>query len=87
MNWKPIASAPRDGTLVRVGWKEPTDTKMQEHFVMQWGHIQRNGLVGDHVGMWVSPCGGFTWSEADQDGAPTHWCELEDEMANQGANQ
>jgi hypothetical protein len=71
--WQPIETAPRDGTLVRVGWKEPGDAKMQEWFTMRWGHIQRNSIFSpDKVGMWVSPDGGLTWTETD-DGGPTHW--------------
>lgn len=71
--WQTIESAPRDGTLIRVGWKEPEDAEMQEWFTMQWAHVQKNGLFPGVVGMWVEPTGAFTWNEADPAGAPTHW--------------
>ena len=71
MEWKDIETAPKDGRLVRVGWKEAGDTDMQEWFTMRWGHIQQNGLFPGVVGMWVSPDGSFTWQE--KDGGPTHW--------------
>jgi hypothetical protein len=71
--WQLIETAPRDGTLIRVGWKFPNDTEMQEWFTMQWGHIQRNPIFApDAVGMWVMPDGSMTWYE-DTEAGPTHW--------------
>lgn len=73
--WRPIESAPKDGTLVRLTWMdegEPADMA-----VMAWGHIQRNGLFPDVCGMWVSPCGQVTWN-ADDGAGPTHWKPLSD---------
>lgn len=67
--WLDISTAPRDGTIIAVGWAD--DGEMQEWFNMQWGHIQKNGLFPGQVGMWVSPCGSFTWQEEDH--GPTHW--------------
>jgi hypothetical protein len=71
--WQPIATAPRDGTIVELTWMG-NNGEPQEIWPMQWGHIQRNKLfAGDTVGMWVMPNGGATWTEHDPDGAPTHW--------------
>jgi hypothetical protein len=71
-DWQTIDTAPRDGTLIRVGWKGPHDAEMQEWFTMRWGHIQQNGLFSGVVGMWVAPDGSFTWNESGGFG-PTHW--------------
>lgn len=71
--WQTIDSAPKDGTKIRVAYFE--DGEMGEAYVMQWGHIQQNGLFPGVVGMWVSPDVGFTWSDADGAG-PTHWQHL-----------
>jgi hypothetical protein len=72
-DWQPIETAPRDGTLVCVGWKGPRDTEMQEWFTMQWGHIQKNDLFAPgQIGMWVMPDGSLTWTESTG-GGPTHW--------------
>ncbi|OAM75222.1 hypothetical protein A3840_14850 [Devosia elaeis] len=71
--WETINTAPKDGTLIRVGWKEPSDTRMQEWFTMRWGHIQRNGLFPENTGMWVTPDGSMTWNGGPDDHGPTHW--------------
>jgi hypothetical protein len=69
--WYDISTAPRDGTLVRVGWAD--DGVMREWFVMKWNPFQLNGLFPGDKGMWVAPDGSFTWNEVDPEGAPTHW--------------
>lgn len=58
--WYDISTAPRDGTLVRLGWAERG--VMQEWYIMFW-----------HDGVWNAPSGGFIWSEDEPNGAPTHW--------------
>ncbi len=75
-DWLPIASAPKDGRLIKLGWKEPYHTEMQEWFTMRWGHIHQNGLFPGKVGMWVAPDGSFTWNDTDV-GGPTHWMPYE----------
>ena len=75
--WQPIATAPRDGTVIELTWMD--NGRPQDIYPMQWGHIQRNPLfAGDTVGMWVMPNGAATWTEHDPEGAPTHWRELDE---------
>jgi hypothetical protein len=69
-DWQPIDTAPKDGTLLVLCWMD--NGVPQETFLMQWGHIQANGLFPGKVGMWVAPDGSFTWND-DGGGGPTHW--------------
>lgn len=78
-DWQPIQTAPKDGTLIKIGWKEPHHTEMQEWFVMRWGHIHKNDLFPGQVGMWVAPDGSLTWNGTAEEGGPTHWMPLTDE--------
>lgn len=70
--WQPIETAPKDGTVIELTWFGQNG-EPEEIWPMRWGHIQRNGLFPDSVGMWVMPNGEATWNDADPDGAPTHW--------------
>lgn len=72
MNWQKIGTAPRDGTEVWLCWMYEGSTHANDVVRMQWGHIQRNGMIPGKVGMWVCPGGNFTWHD-DPDGGPTHW--------------
>jgi hypothetical protein len=69
--WLPIDTAPKDGTVIELTWMD--GGKPQEIWPMQWGHIQRNGLFPDSVGMWVATDGSVTWNGSAEDGGPTHW--------------
>lgn len=73
--WQAIDSAPKDGRVIRLAWFDAG--VLQEWFLMQWGHIQRNGLFPENTGMWVSPDGSMTWNGSPDDGGPTHWSEIE----------
>lgn len=74
MGWQPIETAPRDGSFLKLCWMEE-DMIPNDVVFMQWGHIQRNGLFPDKVGMWVHPSGSYTWND-EGDGGPTHWMPL-----------
>jgi len=74
--WSDIATAPKDGSLIRLTWM--IEDEPQDEFVMRWGHIQRNGLFPGRVGMWVSPCGSFTWNEDGMGGGPQFWQPLKE---------
>jgi hypothetical protein len=61
-----IATAPRDGTVVRVG----ADSEWYE---MRWHQFDADELVEtDDDGVWEAVDRSFRWSEADGFG-PTHW--------------
>lgn len=75
MEWHPIETAPRDGTMVRLAFMGEKGLEITA--TMQWGHIQKNAYFGGGtVGMWVSRIGDFTWADHFNDG-PTHWMPFE----------
>ncbi len=64
---QPIATAPRDGSLIVVGSDDVGE------FVMRWWAFQRNAIFAPGVtGMWVDPYAGFTWTEHGG-GGPEYW--------------
>ena len=71
MDWQPIDTAPRDGRLVELTWFDGDEP--QEIYPMRWDGEARNGLIPGAVGFWVLDGGGATWSEHNEDGAPTQW--------------
>lgn len=64
--WRPIISAPRDGTLIEVMDDDAG------RFAMMWNPAGQNPLVSKGMGIWEAPGGEFTWCEDDGCG-PTWW--------------
>jgi hypothetical protein len=67
---QPIATAPRDGRTVIV-WAED-----EPEIPMRWVADGTNPLVQSSLGIWETPGGSMTWSEASGYG-PTHWRPLD----------
>lgn len=66
VEWLPIETAPKDGTLI---WVMDPDCGA---FVMRWDDAQTNPLFSAATGMWVASDGSMTWCE-DTDAGPTRW--------------
>lgn len=76
MEWQPIDTAPKDGSVVTLTWME--EGKPQEIYPgMVWNAFAGNAMVQSGKGIWcIRSSDGkiqLTWSEEDVDGAPTHW--------------
>lgn len=65
-DFRPIDTAPRDGTLVEVY------ADGDGPFVMRWNASGTNWLVSKQPGIWEAADAAFTWCEDDGMG-PTHW--------------
>jgi hypothetical protein len=64
--WNDISTAPRDGSLIRVGGEN-------EWYEMRWKEFGSSDTwQPDADGFWEASDGSFTWSEADGFG-PTCW--------------
>jgi len=63
--WYDISTAPRDGTLIKVGADG-------EWFVMRWNGDAVNDLIPGVLGFWEAPDQSFTWDSSGEFG-PTHW--------------
>lgn len=69
--WRPIETAPRDGSVVEITALEDDGTPFEIH-PMCWDANGRNTIFAPGmVGMWTAPDGSYTWREGD--GGPTHW--------------
>jgi hypothetical protein len=68
--WQPIGSAPKK-KIIEITALEPSGEPFEIH-LMQWGADAENPFFAPGVtGMWVAPCGSYTWREGE--GGPTHW--------------
>lgn len=65
-DYRPIATAPRDGTIVDVLAEDCGPYRMK------WNGAGVNPLVSLKAGIWEAVDGAFTWSE-DRGAGPTHW--------------
>lgn len=66
-NRQPIETVPRDGTLVIIGHEDVG------WFHMQWNPTGSNAIFQlEPVGIWETPDGSMTWSEAGGYG-PAWW--------------
>ncbi|TXN33920.1 hypothetical protein [Methylobacterium sp. WL19] len=64
--WEPIATAPRDGSVI---WVMDPDCGA---FLMRWSASTTNPMFSDATGMWLATDGSLTWCE-DTDAGPTWW--------------
>lgn len=65
-DYRPIDTAPRDGTEIEV--MDPDCGS----FIMRWNPAGENAFVSKSPGIWECPGGNFTWCEDDGFG-PRYW--------------
>ncbi|TDR90351.1 hypothetical protein [Enterovirga rhinocerotis] len=65
-DWRPIETAPRDGTVVELMHEDVGSYRMR------WNPIGDNPLVSLEIGLWKAPDESFTWCE-DSGHGPSHW--------------
>lgn len=75
--WKPIDTAPRDGSFVQVAVIEVDDEDETYSFaygpvIMRWQKTAWNRWLAEVMPMWVGVGGTATWDES-RGGGPTHW--------------
>lgn len=72
--WLKIDGAPKDGRLVQVCHLENDVEEMKAS--MRWDSKGESYFAPNSIGLWVSSCGTFTWSDADGFG-PSHYREIQ----------
>ena len=70
MTKKPMAFAPRDGTVVILGAEDVEEIRMR------WDPNIFNPLTRRR-GIWVSPDAPFSWSEDQPEYGPQYWRDAE----------
>jgi len=69
-DWRPIETAPRDGTTIEV-FDEDCG-----RFIMRWNPSGFNEIASLQQGIWECPGNNFTWSE-DRGAGPSYWRPLQ----------
>jgi hypothetical protein len=69
-DYRPINTAPRDGSIV---WLIAEEYNEDCPYPMFWNPSGFNPLVSSKPGIWELEGGGMTWCEEDPKGSPTHW--------------
>ena len=73
--WKPIATAPKDGREIIVGYGIATEWIVHNAFWIQWEDWME-GTPEEETGWWSYIQSANTRSKLDGCNAPTHWIEL-----------
>lgn len=68
--WRPIGTAPRDGSPV---WLCDKHGDADGPWPMRWNATASHPIFQRGLGMWVLEGGGMTWTEEHPDGAPELW--------------
>lgn len=79
-DYRPIDTAPRDGTLIEV--MDPDCGS----FPMRWERAGHNPLVSTGLGIWMAEGGDFTWCE-DHGCGPTWWRPMTESHLNRRSAQ
>lgn len=69
--WRPIATAPKDGTDVMVGWRH-----IDSWFVTNAFWMDGEGVEPDDVGWWSYMLSEVSRTKLDGCAEPTHWMPL-----------
>jgi|TARA_R110002124_G_scaffold204511_1_gene370898 hypothetical protein len=76
-NYKPIETAPKDGTHIILASMEDDGTIGESFGPMMW-FAEANNPPFQHInGIWMTPNKDMAWSICDPDGAPTHWSKMD----------
>jgi len=70
-NWKPIETAPKDGTVILLA-----DNEMENIVEMRWDATMTNGLYTGEEGFWTTPDRSMTWDHRGGFG-PDKWMQIQ----------